>query len=101
MIKKRILNPGRIRRIAGGFSYIPHRFLTGGFLAFLEQKEIRLYLFLILVAEHIDQRPLPFVICLFRLRILIHFGQDLNDQISDLNDSHIVSEMDTVQAHGK
>ena len=45
MIKKRILNPGRVRQIAGGFSYIPHRFLTGGFLASLEQKEILLYLF--------------------------------------------------------
>ena len=51
MIKKRILNPGRVRQIAGGFSYIPHRFLTGGFLASLEQKEILLYLFLILVSD--------------------------------------------------
>lgn len=51
MISKRILNPGRIRRISGGFSYIPHRFLTGGFLASLDQKEILLYLFLVLVAD--------------------------------------------------
>lgn len=51
MIKKRILNTGRIRQIAGGFSYIPHRFLSGGFLASLEQKEILLYLFLILVSD--------------------------------------------------
>jgi hypothetical protein len=51
MIKKRILNPGRIRQITGGFSYIPHRFLTGGFLASLEQKEILLYLFLVLVSD--------------------------------------------------
>jgi len=51
MIKKRILNPGRIRQITGGFSYIPHRFLTSGFLASLEQKEILLYLFLILVSD--------------------------------------------------
>jgi hypothetical protein len=51
MIKKRILNPGRVRQIAGGFSYIPHRFLTDGFLATLEQKEILLYLFLILVSD--------------------------------------------------
>ena len=51
MIKKRILNPGRVRQIAGGFSYTPHRFLTDGFLASLEQKEILLYLFLILVSD--------------------------------------------------
>ena len=51
MIKKRILNPGRIRQITGWFSYVPHRFLSGGFLASLEQKEILLYLFLILVSD--------------------------------------------------
>jgi len=51
MIRKRILNPGRIRRISGGFSYIPHRFLTGGFLASLDQKELLLYLFLVLASD--------------------------------------------------
>lgn len=51
MIEKRILNPGRIRQINGGFSYIPHRLLTDGFLASLDQKEILLYLFLILVSD--------------------------------------------------
>ena len=51
MIRKRILNPGRIRQIRGGFSYIPDRFLTDGFLASLDQKEILLYLFLILVSD--------------------------------------------------
>jgi hypothetical protein len=51
MIKKKILDPDRIRRIDGGFSFIPHRFLTEGFLASLGQKEILLYLFLILVSD--------------------------------------------------
>jgi len=51
MIKKRILEPGRIRRIQGGFSFIPHRFLTDGFLASLSQTEILLYLFLILASD--------------------------------------------------
>ncbi len=51
MINKRILNPGRVRQISGGFGYIPHRFLTGGFLAVLDQKEILLYLFLVLVSD--------------------------------------------------
>jgi len=51
MIRKRILNPERTRRIDGGFSFIPHRFLSDGFLASLDQKELLLYLFLILVSD--------------------------------------------------
>ena len=51
MIKKKILVPDRVRRIDGGFSFIPHRFLTDGFLTSLSQKEILLYLFLILVSD--------------------------------------------------
>lgn len=51
MIKKKILDPNRIRRIDGGFSFIPHRFLFDGFLASLKQKELLLYLFLILAAD--------------------------------------------------
>jgi hypothetical protein len=51
MIKKKILNPDRIRRINGGFSFIPHRFLCDGFLATLQQKEILLYLFLVLASD--------------------------------------------------
>ncbi len=51
MIKKKILNPARVRRIAGGFSFIPHRFLKDGFLASLNQCELILYLFLILASD--------------------------------------------------
>lgn len=51
MIKKKILEPNRIRHIEGGFSFIPHSFLTDGFLASLSQKELLLYLFLILVSD--------------------------------------------------
>ena len=51
MIKKKVLNPERIRRIDGGFSFIPHRFLTDGFLASLSQKELLLYLFLTLASD--------------------------------------------------
>jgi hypothetical protein len=51
MIKKKILNPDRIRRINGGFSFIPHRFLCDGFLTTLQQKEILLYLFLVLASD--------------------------------------------------
>lgn len=51
MIKKRILKPGRIRRIQGGFSFVPHRFLMDGFLASLNRMEILLYLFLVLASD--------------------------------------------------
>lgn len=51
MIRKRILNPDRIRKIKGGFSFVPHRFLTDGFLAALDPAEALLYLFLILAAD--------------------------------------------------
>jgi hypothetical protein len=51
MLTKRILNTDRVRRIVGGFSFIPHRFLVDGFLASLDQQEILLYLFLILAGD--------------------------------------------------
>jgi hypothetical protein len=51
MIRKKILNPNRIRRIDGGFSFIPHRFLTHGFLSSLTSEEILLYFFLILASD--------------------------------------------------
>jgi hypothetical protein len=51
MIEKKILKPNRVRYIDGGFSFIPHRFLTDGFLASLSQKEILLYLFLVVVSD--------------------------------------------------
>jgi len=51
MIKKKILSPKRIRRIDGGFSFIPHRFVRNGFLTALGQQELLLYLFLVLVSD--------------------------------------------------
>jgi len=51
MITKKVLNPNRIRRIDGGFSFIPHRFLTDGFLSSLTPEEILLYFFLILASD--------------------------------------------------
>jgi hypothetical protein len=51
MIRKKIVNPHRVRHIEGGFSFIPHRFITDGFLASLSQKELLLYLFLVLVSD--------------------------------------------------
>jgi hypothetical protein len=51
MIKKRILDAKRIRRIDGGFAFIPHRFLTDGFLATLTPGQQQLYFFLVLAAD--------------------------------------------------
>ena len=51
MITKKVLATDRIRRINGGFSFIPHRFLTDGFLASLQQQELMLYVFLVLAAD--------------------------------------------------
>jgi hypothetical protein len=51
MITKKVLTPDRIRCIDRGFSFIPHRFLTDGFLASLQQTEMLLYIFLVLAAD--------------------------------------------------
>jgi hypothetical protein len=51
MIKKRVLNPQRVRRINGGCSFIPHRFVTDGFLKSLCANELLLYLFLVAVSD--------------------------------------------------
>ena len=51
MIKKKVLNDKRIRRISGGFSFIPHRFLTDGFFTALDQHQLLLYFFLVLVSD--------------------------------------------------
>ena len=51
MIEKRPIFEDRVRRIKGGFSFIPHRFLAGGFLSSLSKNEILLYFFLILAGD--------------------------------------------------
>ena len=51
MIKKKIIDKERIRRIDGGFAFIPHRFLTGGFVNDLSPDQLLLYFFLILAAD--------------------------------------------------
>ncbi len=48
---KRILLPERLRKIEGSFSWIDHRFVTGGFLRDLSTLEILLYLFLVAVSD--------------------------------------------------
>lgn len=51
MIKKKIIDKERIRQIDGGFAFIPHRFLTGGFISNLSADQLLLYLFLVLAAD--------------------------------------------------
>jgi hypothetical protein len=51
MQSKRVLDSGRIRKIEGSFSWIDHRFITGGFLRDLSTLEILLYLFLVAVSD--------------------------------------------------
>ena len=48
---KRVLHPERLRKIEGSFSWIDHRFITGGFLRDLSTLEILLYLFLVSVSD--------------------------------------------------
>jgi len=48
---KRILHHDRLRKIEGSFSWIDHRFITGGFLQDLSTIEILLYLFLVTVSD--------------------------------------------------
>ena len=48
---KRVLDLQRLRKIEGSFSWIDHRFMTGGFLRDLSTLEILLYLFLVAVSD--------------------------------------------------
>ena len=51
MAIKKLLCPERVRKIEGSFSWIDHRFVTGGFLHDLSMIEILLYLFLVAVSD--------------------------------------------------
>jgi hypothetical protein len=51
MIKKKVIDKNRIRRIDGGFGFIPHRFITDGFVSALHRDELLLYFFLSLVSD--------------------------------------------------
>ena len=41
----------RVRKIEGGFCFVPHRFLHEGFFADLSQNELLLYFFLVLAGD--------------------------------------------------
>lgn len=51
MKSKKIIDPTRIRTHEGSFSYIPHRFLRGGFFASCTAAELCVYLLLVLAAD--------------------------------------------------
>jgi hypothetical protein len=51
MVNKKLLDPKRIRKIQGSFSFLEHRFLRQGFFENLTQHELLLYLFLILTRD--------------------------------------------------
>lgn len=51
MISKAPINPSRIRKITGSFSWLDHRLLHEGYLAAMEPSELLLYFFLVLVGD--------------------------------------------------
>lgn len=51
MISKTPLDRDRVRKIAGSFAFVEHRFLRSGFFSVLTQHELLLYIFLVLVAD--------------------------------------------------
>lgn len=51
MDAKWLIDPDRIRKITGSFSWIDHRFISGGFIRNLSRDEILIYLFLVAVAD--------------------------------------------------
>lgn len=50
-MNEKILCSDRIRKISGSFAFIEHRFLREGFFGSLSDDELKLYLFLVLVAN--------------------------------------------------
>lgn len=51
IINKQPLIADRVRKIDGGFSFTPHRFITHHFFASLNQHELLLYYLLVLVGD--------------------------------------------------
>jgi hypothetical protein len=51
MVNKKLLNPTRVRKIQGSFSFLEHRFLRQRFFENLTQHELLIYLFLLLASD--------------------------------------------------
>ncbi len=50
-VTKTAILPNRVRRIEGSFSFIPHKFVTAGFITSLNQHELLIYFLLIIVGD--------------------------------------------------
>ncbi|MFQ6113152.1 MAG: hypothetical protein ACE5NG_03570 [bacterium] len=51
MISRAPIEPGRVRKITGSFSWVDHRLLHDGHLAAMTPEEMLLYFFLVLVGD--------------------------------------------------
>ena len=51
MIRKEIVNPGRLRRMPEGFGWVDHRLVRQGHLKGKSREALALYLFLVTVAD--------------------------------------------------
>ena len=51
MIRKEIVNPGRLRRMPEGFGWVDHRLARKGYLRRRSREALALYLFLVVVAD--------------------------------------------------
>lgn len=60
MISKEPIEPGRLRKITGSFSWVDHRLLGDGYLALMSPGEMLLYFFLVLVG---DRHGISFYAC--------------------------------------
>jgi len=71
MIEKTPLCPQRVRKIAGSFAFIEHRFLRDGFWSSLSHHELLLYVFLVLVADRSGLSYYSFdkICCLLQISI--------------------------------
>ena len=58
MITKTPLDRDRVRKIAGSFAFVEHRFLRRGFFSVLTHHELLLYIFLVLVSDRNGLSPI-------------------------------------------
>jgi len=52
-MSKSVLMPNRVRKISGSFAFVEHRFFQDGFFETLNQSELQLYFFLVLVGNRV------------------------------------------------
>lgn len=51
MIRKEIVNPGRLRRMPEGFGWVDHRLVRKGYVKERSREALALYLFLVIVGD--------------------------------------------------